>query len=76
MNRPDADAVLLAWYPAVCDEWATGARKDENPGTDMGAFWRARYDERWPPSKPSADPNAKLPAWAQRGLANLKAGQS
>lgn len=62
VNQPDADDVLFAWYAAVCDEWTVGARKGENPGTDMPAFWKARFEERWPPT-PKVD--SKLPAWAR-----------
>jgi uncharacterized protein YdaU (DUF1376 family) len=75
LNRSSAESELFAWYAEVCEDWACGAHKDDQPGTDLPAFWDARFNEKWPPSKSSA-PDSKLPAWAQRGLANLKAGQS
>lgn len=62
-NHPGAETELLAWYEAVSDEWTTGARRSESPGADMFAFWRARFDERWPAAVAVKDTR---PVWARR----------
>lgn len=59
--RQGNERELLDWYQVVSDEWFDGARKNEEPGADMFRFWKARYDEKWPPAAPTAR-NAR-PAW-------------
>lgn len=61
LNRPDADAVLFAWYAEVADEWSTGARKDDNIGSSVTAFWDARFDEKWPPADTPRSKHADVP---------------
>ncbi len=63
LRGPDAEPALLTWYERISGEWTTGARKDDEPGADMFAFWRARYAERWP-ATPTAPPSA--PSAAER----------
>lgn len=48
LRGPGSESKLLAWYLLVSDEWTDGARKDDEPGADMFAFWKARYGEEWP----------------------------
>lgn len=54
-NHTGAESELLKWYEAVSNDWTEGAHRSESPGADMFRFWKARYDEKWPPSgaKPS-----------------------
>jgi uncharacterized protein YdaU (DUF1376 family) len=68
-NHDGADAELRAWYSDVDLAWTVGAYRDESPGADDFAFWRARFDERWPATK-TAKPDARLPKWAQDALAS------
>jgi hypothetical protein len=51
-NSPNAEQELLAWYATVSEEWTNGARASESPGSEMFRFWRDRYDEQWPTTKP------------------------
>jgi uncharacterized protein YdaU (DUF1376 family) len=53
-NSPLAEGELQSWYLTVSDEWTEGARKAEEVGGDMFAFWRARYAEKWPAAKAQA----------------------
>jgi len=48
LNRESADAELRTWYSAVNVTWTDGTMKDEPTGADAFAFWRARFNERWP----------------------------
>lgn len=52
-NNSSADQELQAFYQQIADEWTTGAHAADQPGSDMFTFWRARYDEHWPPSAAS-----------------------
>jgi len=59
-------AALWIFYGAVADAYATGSRKDHEPGADMFKFWSARYDEKWPATAvekpPAAGPPTSRPA--------------
>ena len=66
-NHPGASDELMAWYPKVGDEWAAGARKDDDPDPDMFRFWTARYKERWPPksTRSTDDQGPAIPGHAE-----------
>jgi hypothetical protein len=65
-NHADADGELARWYADVADAWTNGARSHDEPGTDMFAFWQARYDEHWPATPPAPKPpRDRRPAWAR-----------
>ena len=53
-----SEAELYAFYEAVSAAWA-GPRKHDEVGADMFAFWRDRYNERWPKAA------AKRERWAK-----------
>jgi uncharacterized protein YdaU (DUF1376 family) len=55
-NTPKAEAELFDWYERTCEAWAHGDRKADNPGSDMFKFWRARFDEQWPPASKRTGP--------------------
>lgn len=67
-DTPDAERELFAWYADVADAWTNGAHVGDEPGADMFRFWRARYDERWPPTPAAESPRARkpLPSWAPK----------
>jgi uncharacterized protein YdaU (DUF1376 family) len=68
LNNPHAELQLFAWYGEVSREWTDGARKHDNPGTDMVRFWEARHAEKWPVSQPVV--NGKVApgdAWRPEG---------
>lgn len=48
-NHDGADRELRDWYLVVDNDWSVGAHKDTNPGGNDYTFWRARFDEKWPP---------------------------
>ena len=50
-NGAVTEAELFTWYELVAEEWATGARKAEQPDANLPKFWDARFAERWPPTK-------------------------
>lgn len=56
---------LWAFYEAVSDQWASGARKADEPGVDMFVFWRARYEEHWPATRAVKPPPDRRPVWAR-----------
>lgn len=57
-GTPDADAVVRQWAGEVLVAWRERA---EEPG-DALAFWRARYDERWPSHGAQKKPTSTGPA--------------
>lgn len=63
-NHPGADRELRDWYLAVDTEWQAPPRDREETGEPV-AFWRARYDERWPVVKASrsVSPARSDPWW-------------
>jgi uncharacterized protein YdaU (DUF1376 family) len=52
-NHIDAEQELGTWYARVNQEF-TG-----QPGANMYRFWRARYEEQWPPSYTTEHPRSK-----------------
>jgi hypothetical protein len=73
-NHTAAEEELLAWYAGVCDTWAYGARKANNPDPDMFKFWKACYAERWPPTESAGQRHSRtvgnraaLTTFAKRG---------
>jgi hypothetical protein len=52
----------------VSEAWSFGAHAKDEPGGDMFAFWRARYNEQWPPTAPAAVRQQldRRPKWARR----------
>lgn len=60
LNRDDADSLLRDWYLSVDNDWSVGAHKDSPTGADDFAFWRARFDEKWPAQVPV---KSRGPAW-------------
>lgn len=74
-NHPGAEAELFAWYEQVSEDWTTGAHQGDSPGSDMFQFWRARFDERWPPqAKPQASGRQNpVDAWLDRKKAEGRA---
>jgi hypothetical protein len=62
-NHDGAEAELFAWYESVAEEWTAGAKAQQSPGADMFAFWKARFDEQWPPTKAAV--RSRQPAWAE-----------
>jgi uncharacterized protein YdaU (DUF1376 family) len=54
------ESLLFEWYEQVADAWADPSKE---PGADMIRFWKARYDERWPPT---ATAKNALPAWVTK----------
>lgn len=67
LNSPHAELQLFAWYGEVSREWTDGARKHDNPGTDMVKFWEARHAEKWPVSKPVNGKVSPGDAWRPEG---------
>lgn len=62
-NHDDAWNELSTWASDVEREWGPdGPKANEEPG-DAWAFWKARYEEKWP-SKAAGRPATRLPAWA------------
>jgi len=63
-GTPEAERELFAWYEEISDDYTNGELMNMSPGSDMFAFWRARFDEKWPaPPKTKADP--RVPVWAR-----------
>ena len=60
LRGSDSEQVLFDWYERISNEWFSGARKFDEPGPDMFAFWKARYAEQWPatPTAPLSAPSA------------------
>jgi hypothetical protein len=64
-HHDGAEGELEAWYARVCEQWATGDRRHENPNPDMFRFWTDRFAEQWPASKPGhGAPDRANPAHA------------
>lgn len=62
-NHPGAQRELDAWTTEVEREWGPdGPRASEEPG-DPFAFWKARYEDKWPSSRSAAA--SRLPEWAR-----------
>jgi uncharacterized protein YdaU (DUF1376 family) len=65
-NHAGAERELLAWYAEVSDAWTIGPHAGQSPGADMIRFWKARYDERWPPvGSANASVADRRPQWIQ-----------
>lgn len=64
-NHLNADSELRTWYARVDEEWTTGAKRDASPGGNDYDFWRARFNEEWPPT-PVAKPSHPWPNWKPR----------
>lgn len=62
--RGGAEKQLWDWYEVVSNEWTTGIRAGDEPGSDMIKFWKARYDEQWPAASPAT--TKKWAGWQQR----------
>lgn len=78
LNRPDAEAVLLVWFEEISALWTTGAHADDQPGANMFEFWRARYNEQWPPTlaaKPDTRPQWVQDAEREKAAAKAQAGR-
>lgn len=66
-NHDAADRELRDWYSLVDHDWSVGAHKDTNPGGNDFKFWRARFDEKWPPVVVVPPTRAsRLDAWQPR----------
>lgn len=61
-NHGSVEKALFDWYEAICEEYTNGAKVNTALPTDLIAFWKHKYAERWPADEvPSL--NAKQPAW-------------
>ena len=47
-NHGRDEQTLFAWYEAVCEDYTNGGKANTPLPTDLIAFWKARYSERWP----------------------------
>jgi uncharacterized protein YdaU (DUF1376 family) len=63
-NHDGADRELRDWYLDVDNAWSVGEFKDANTGANDYAFWRARFDEKWPAAS-APKTNTRVPTWAQ-----------
>jgi uncharacterized protein YdaU (DUF1376 family) len=52
---PDPDAVIRSWAMDVEREWGPGGAKSHLEPGPIFQFWEARYSERWPAAKASAE---------------------
>ena len=63
-NHPAAADELFTWYERISEEWATGRHAKSEPGSNMLAFWDARYAEQWPATVQTPTTAQRRPAWA------------
>jgi len=63
-NHGQSEKALFDWYEAICEDYTNGSKANTGLPTNLIAFWKAKYEERWPADKVAAP--SRLPAWAQR----------